>query len=176
MVGTFRAALKKHHNFVSNAIGVSIGGICSLDATVIQNGSEYSFAEIIATVANNNNVPFFSSIEPTKKTESEGWYILVMTKPKLDTAKKAFDRFTKNLAKEGILNHFAMPGYSLERINHFKSMKMQTYADGLAAKYKIPGTIEVPKDAPSPHCNAWKQQPHIKFDLDNFPKMQSKKA
>ena len=53
---------------------------------------------------------------------------------------------------------------------------MQMNADGLAAKYKIPGTIEVSKDAPSPHCNAWKWQPHIKFDLDNFPKMQSKKA
>ena len=123
---------------------------------VIQNGLEYSFAEIIATVADNNDVPFFSSIEPTKKTESEGRYILVMMKPKLDAAEKAFDRFTKNLAKEGILDHFAMPGYSLECINHFKSMKMQMYADGLTAKYKIPGTIEVPKDAPSPHRNAWK--------------------
>ena len=156
MVGTFRAALEKHHNFVSNTIGVSIGSICSLDAMVIQNGLEYSVAEIIATVANNNDVPFVSSIEPTKKTESKGRYILVMTKPKLDAAEKAFDHFTKNLAKEGILDHFAMPGYSLECINHFKSMKMQMYADGLAAKYKIPGTIEVPKDAPSPHHNACK--------------------
>ena len=156
MVGTFCAALEKHYNFVSNAIGVSVGGIRSLDATVIQNGSEYTFAEIIATVADNNDAPFFSSIEPTKKTESEGRYILVTMKPKLDAAEKAFDHFTENLAKEGILNHFAKPGYSLERINHFKSMKIQTYANGLTAKYKIPGTIEVPKDAPSPHRNAWK--------------------
>ena len=111
---------------------------------------------IQTTVADNNDIPFFSSIEPTKKTESEGQYILVTTKPKLDAAKKAFDCFTENLAKEGILDHFAKPGYSLERINLFKSMKMQMYANGLTAKYKIPGTIEVPKDAPSPHRNAWK--------------------
>ena len=35
----------------------------------------------------------------------------------------------------------------------------------------------IPKqDAPSPRCNAWKCQPHIKFDSANFPKLQSKKA
>ena len=72
MVGTFCAALKKHYNFVSNAIGVSIGGICSLNAMVIQNGAEYTFAEIIATVVNNNDIPFFSSNWTTQEDRKQG--------------------------------------------------------------------------------------------------------
>ena len=126
-VGTFRAALEKHYTFVQNAIGVSVTIVRSLDATVTQNGEEYTFAHLLASVADNEGVPFFTSVEPTKHTEDDRCYILVTTKTKLNDAKNAFDCFTENLATSGIHDHFAMPGRSIEQINCFKSMKMEKY-------------------------------------------------
>ena len=176
-VGTFCVALEKHYTFVQNATGVSITGVRSLDAMVTQNGEEYTFAHLLASVTNNEGVPFFTSIEPTKHTEDDGCYILVTTKTKLNDTEKAFDHFTENLTTSGIHGHFAMPGRSIEWINHFKSMKMEKYAEGLTKKYKLMALITIPKqDAPSPRCVTWKHQPHIKFDSANFPKLQSKKA
>ena len=58
-VGTFCVALEKHYTFMQNAIGVSITGVRSMDATVTQNGEEYTFTHLLARVTDKEGVPFF---------------------------------------------------------------------------------------------------------------------
>ena len=96
-VSTFHAAFEKHYSFVQNAIGVSITGVQSIDAMVTQNGTEYTFANLLTSVTDSDGIPFFTSVELTKLSESDGHYILVTTKHKHNATKKAFDHFTKTL-------------------------------------------------------------------------------
>ena len=176
-VELYRATLEKHFEFCKNAIGVSINGLGSTDTTITQEGQVYTFIDSLATVQDSNGAAYFTSVEPTKTTDTEGRYILVTTKDKLTEAEKAFDKFASSLSNAGYMQVFAKPGQTIRRINYYKSKKMGTYAEGLAAKYKVPTQIAVPKkDAPSPRRSAWKRMPQLKYDSANFPEIQAKKT
>lgn len=175
----FRATLEKRFELLKSAIGVSIAGLGSADATVTQEGQVHMLIEPLTAAQNLSGAACFTSIEPTKATDAKGLYALAAaaaTREKLAAAESVLDNFALSLSNAGCMEAFIKPGQSICHINCCKAKKMGACAEGLTTKRNALTMITASKKgAPSPCRNAWKRQPLIKCDSANFPEMQTKK-
>lgn len=142
-VPTFRECLRRHHEFATNTIGVSIVGIGGLDVSIQRMGTTVTLAKMIKQLQHDGK-PLICGIEPTKFTNTEGRYLLLTQKALVDKAEEKFDKLIENLAKEGHLDKFQIDGKFLRHVNQVQSKAVATYAASLKARFKPPETVHVP--------------------------------
>jgi hypothetical protein len=59
---------------------------------------------MINTIKDMNGIPFFTIIELTKLSESVGRFLLLTTKDKLESDKRALNTFFEMMAAKGTMN------------------------------------------------------------------------
>jgi hypothetical protein len=79
---TYHAALDSHCKSNEQLISISITGILVTNSPVRVTylDKEHTFTEMIDMIKDNNGIPFFTSIELTKMSESDGRFLLLTTK------------------------------------------------------------------------------------------------
>jgi hypothetical protein len=142
-VPTFRKCLRRHHEFATNTIGVSIVGIGGLDVSIQCMGTTVTLAKMIKKLQHDGK-PLICGIKLTKFTNTEGRYLLLTQKALVDKAEEKFDKLIENLAKEGHLDKFQIDGKFLRHVNQVQSKAIATYAASLKARFKPPETVHVP--------------------------------
>ena len=161
----FCAALEHHHEFNMNMLGVSIHGLApATEPYYFPDGSSKTILELLDEVT--DGAPYFMSIEPTKLSEEEGHYILLMTKAKVHHAGCALDCFIDGMHHTGTHNALAFPDMRISHINCPHSQLMTTYADSLATKLTPVNEVTIHQNT----ANAWSHVPSYKLDEENdFP-------
>jgi hypothetical protein len=92
------AALDSHHQLNENFTSISITSqspLVQIFHTVEYLGKPHTFPEMIKMIIDMNGIPFFTSIELTKLSESASHFLLLMMKDKLKSAQQALDIFLK---------------------------------------------------------------------------------
>ncbi len=166
---TYRAALDSHRKSNEQLISISITGVLVTDSPVRVTylDKEHTFTEMIDTIKDNNGIPFFTSIELTKMSESDGCFLLITTKNRLNQAEAKLDEFFAYMDNKGYNNTMARNGKRIQRTNYVAPMNFSKAYSGYNTKYTMNPNDN---DTRGRRKNAWmnKRAPEIVYDV-NFP-------
>lgn len=165
----YRAALDSHRKLNANLISISISGVKLTDTPtkVDYLGEPYTFPEMIMTIKDNNGIPYFTSIEPTTKSESEGRFLLLTTKDKLEEAESGIDIFFDYFHQKNYNATMARDGERIKRTSYIEPTRFSRSFAGHNKKYQMDPNDT---DTAGVRKNAWtnKRSPQIVYDTD-FP-------
>jgi len=173
-VATYRSALEQHYNWASDTRAISITGIKNLDETFTRNNHEQTIGDAIMNLVDSDDQPFFISTEPTKFSDSEGRYLLLTSKERIQEAETELDNLTDFIDNNGLNMTLAKPQAKIRRTHRPPTSKYTQHAATLASCYQ---DIPSPSPPSPPHRhNAWtdnrKRAPVFTFDKENdFPEM-----
>jgi hypothetical protein len=166
---TYRAALDSHRKLSTNLASISISGVNITDTptTVDYLGKPHSFPEMIATIKDSNGISFFTSIEPTTRSESNGRFLLLTTKDRFEAAKASINKFFSYMDSKGYNETMARDGEQIKCTHYIAPTRFSKSYAGYNTKYQIDPND---KDTTGVHKNAWtnKHSPQIVYDTD-FP-------
>ena len=98
-IEAYCSALKKHHEYCMKTVGLLISGMENqTDMTPIKAtylNQEHTLLQMISMIKDNDGAPYFTSMEPMKDSETEGKYLLLTTKDKINAAKNDLNEFLK---------------------------------------------------------------------------------
>ena len=173
-VEVFCSAVCQQYEFNNKMVAISVIGIRGFEVEVTHQGHPVTLANLIHGLRDSKGKPIFTSIEPTKFTTTEGWWLLITQKPIVEEAEKLVDNLFEQLAKEGHLDALTMEGHKIHHLNQLQSKCMSQYAKGLAKKFKPMEEVSVHTlPLSTPARNAWKCMPKFKFNWENFPDLGS---
>jgi hypothetical protein len=150
---TYCAALDSHHKSNEQLISISITGFLVTDSPVRVTylDKEHTFTEMINTIKDNNGILFFTSIEPTKMSESDGPFLLITTKNRLNQAEAKLDEFFAYMHNKGYNNTMACDGERIQCTNYVTLTNFSKAYSGYNTKYMMN-----PNDDTRGRCkNAW---------------------
>ena len=163
------ATLNSHHKLNANLVSISISRVKLTDTptTVDYLGKLHTFPEMIMTIKDNNGIPYFMSIEPTTKSESEGHFLLLTTKDKLEEAESGINI---------LFNYFHQKNYNVTMVHDGEHIKHTSYIESTRFSQSFAGHNTKfqmdPNDTDTAgiHKNAWmnKCSPQIMYNT-NFP-------
>ena len=166
---TYRAALDSHRKSNEQLISISITGVRMTDSPVKVTylDKEHTFPEMIDTIKDDKGIPFFTSIEPTKMSESDGRFLLLTTKDRLNQAETKLDEFFTYMHNKGYNTTMAREGESIQRTNYVAPTNFSRAYSGYNTKYTMDPNDN---DTRGRRKNAWtnKRAPEIVYDVD-FP-------
>ena len=163
-----RNALKAHLEHCQNLAAVSITGVdpCKMHDTIRFQEKDHTFEQIILnTLRDSEGKLFFSSIEPTRKSETEGTHLLVTTKDRLEEAQTAID-IVLELLDQYHAHEIKLDGKRLSR-TYRREGPAADYSAQLNATYQ-------PKSTPTPRNQLWNERRNKRppqFTVQNFPNM-----
>lgn len=169
---TYRAALESHRNLNSKIRSIAISGINNSDEQITAEYMEKqcTFWEMLSSVKDPNDVPFFKSWEPTKFSDEVGRFLLLTTTDKIIAAEAKLDEFLKYFDIKGYNDKLAIPGEKVRRTFAKPPTKFSQTFSGLSDRYKMSND---PTPAVSPRRrNVWKTKraPQFTYDSDtDFP-------
>jgi hypothetical protein len=166
---TYRAALDSHRKKNEQLISMSITGVLVTDSPVRVTylDKEHTFTKMINMIKDNNGIPFFTSIEPTKMSESDGRFLLITTKNRLNQAEAKLDEFFAYMDNKGHNNTMARNGKCIQCTNYVAPMNFSKAYSGYNTKYTMNPNDN---DTRGRRKNAWtnKRASEIVYDVD-FP-------
>jgi hypothetical protein len=151
---TYRAALDSHRKLSTNLTSISISGVNITDTptTVDYLGKLHSFPEMIATIKDSNGIPFFTSIEPTTRSESNGCFLLLTTKDRFEAAEASIDKFFSYMDSKGYNETMARDGKQIKRTHYIAPTRFSNSYAGYNTKYQMDPNN---KDTAGVCKNAW---------------------
>jgi hypothetical protein len=166
---TYRAALYSHRESNEQLISISITSVLVTDSSVRVTylDKEHTFTEMIDMIKDNNSIPFFTSIKPTKMSESDGRFLLITTKNRLNQAEAKLDEFFAYMDNKGYNNTMACSGECIQCTNYVTPTNFSKAYSGYNTKYMMNPNDN---DTCGRRKNAWtnKRAPEIVYDV-NFP-------
>jgi hypothetical protein len=176
---TYRAALESHRNLNMKIRSIAISGINNTDeeTTAEYLGKQCTFWEMLSTVKDPNDVPFFKSWEPTKFSDEAGRFLLLTTDDKIEAAEKTLDDFLAHFDQSGYNETLAIPGEKVRRTFAKVPSKFSQTFSGLSDRYKMSDDL-TPAVSPR-RRNVWKTKrtPQFFYDSDTeFPPLNTNNA
>jgi hypothetical protein len=167
---TYRAALDSHRKSNEQLISISITDVLVTNSPVRVTylDKEHTFTKMIDTIKDNNGIPFFTSIEPTKMSESDGRFLLLTTKNRLNQAKAKLNEFFAYMDNKGYNNTMARNGEHIKRTNYVALTNFSKAYSGYNTKYTMNPNDN---DTHGRRKNAWmnKRAPEITTSTSQPP-------
>jgi len=116
-----RNAILEHHNYCKTIAAISITGrFFKKNMNLIPSRANSQCVKTIQStlleeITDDEGVPYFTSLEPTKFSTTEGCYLLFMQKEKATKAMKAFNNFITWLYANMFQDPFVFPNMRLHR-------------------------------------------------------------
>jgi hypothetical protein len=122
---------------------------------------------MIATIKDSNGIPFFTSIEPTTRSKSNGHFLLLTTKDRFEAAEASINKFFSYMDSKGYNKTMAHDGEQIKRTHYIAPTRFSNSYAGYNTKYQMDPND---KDTARVCKNAWtnKCSPQIVYDTD-FP-------
>jgi hypothetical protein len=136
---TYRATLDSHRKLNTNLASISISGVNITDTptTVDYVGKLHSFPEMIATIKDSNGIPFFTSIKPTMRSESNGCFLLLTTKDRFEAAKASIDKLFSYMDSKGYNETMACDGEQIKCTYYIAPTRFSNSYAGYNTKYQM---------------------------------------
>jgi hypothetical protein len=107
---------------------------------------------MIATIKDSNGIPFFTSIEPTTRSESNGCFLLLTTKDRFEAAEASIDKFFSYMDSKGYNETMARDGKQIKRTHYIAPTRFSNSYAGYNTKNQMDPNN---KDTAGVCKNAW---------------------
>jgi hypothetical protein len=174
--------LRLHHQYTADLRSFAITNVRDLQAeltipdpttgTMITTTFE---SALLTSVKHGTSTRIFTSIEPTKTSETDGHYLMVTNKELINNAQECFDQIIAYMmaaTPDNIVRITRSDHSSVSRANSVvTSSRFKSYTSTLQTM--IPSTITTSPPPP----NAWKRRPPVTLNLtdDKYPALNSLK-
>jgi len=145
-----RNAILEHNNYCKTIAAILItGGFFKKNTNLIPTRANSQRVKTIQStlleeITDDEGVPYFTSLEPTKFSATEGRYLLFTQKEKATKAMKAFNDFVMWLYDNKFQDPFVFPNMHLRRTHTTSDPKIANYATRIAAKHSSPPDVANP--------------------------------